>query len=335
MKSNTFLLFVVIASVSPFENGTPSEKGHKHRRIETIPVDDDNLLQPEIPEAVEEMLANVRIAPNVNTGRQRRTGKKYPWPSLQSQQDETKESSIQVHKSAIFDQVNPGESYSREELLNDHDLNPTDSAKLLLELTHLKEEIDKEIAKLQNESTSSTTTNDESNVIVRAARELVRKAELASRSKRQSESEILLPYRACIYIDIPGMVNPVEGGKPFLPETFNHACQEKSVVTETAIQDKQALGLSSSQVDDESETASVDDVLWLHMPPNDPLDSDKIRTELYDTIDTLHHAGNDVLFIPISKGYSDTEEVKHGFLKSLQITPERFSRFRKLKIKRL
>lgn len=86
MKSNTFLLFVVIASVSPFENGTPSEKGHKHRRIETIPVDDDNLLQPEIPEAVEEMLANVRIAPNVNTGRQRRTGKKYPWPSLQSQQ---------------------------------------------------------------------------------------------------------------------------------------------------------------------------------------------------------------------------------------------------------
>lgn len=106
-------------------------------------------------------------------------------------------------------------------------------------------------------------------------------------------------------------------------------------MTETAIQDKQALGLSSSQVDDESETASVDDVLWLHMPPNDPLDSDKIRTELYDTIDTLHHAGNDVLFIPISKGYSDTEEVKHGFLKSLQITPERFSRFRKLKIKRL
>lgn len=74
----------------------------------------------------------------------------------------------------------------------------TDSAKLLLELTHLKEEIDKEIAKLQNESTSSTTTNDESNVIVRAARELVRKAELASRSKRQSESEILREFKKYI-----------------------------------------------------------------------------------------------------------------------------------------
>jgi hypothetical protein len=80
-------------------------------------------------------------------------------------------------------------------------------------------------------------------------------------------------------------------------------------------------------------------IYWLHVPQEESMQNREIFEKLFETVNNFHEAGKDVLFVPVKKGYSNPEDVKKGFLKSLDITPgnegEQLSKMSKIEIKRM
>jgi len=72
-------------------------------------------------------------------------------------------------------------------------------------------------------------------------------------------------------------------------------------------------------------TDALGNVYWLKLPQDQTSDINQAEliAKLYDTVDKYHRSGKDVVFVPVDKGYHSEDELKRGFLKSLNISPLR------------